>query len=299
MVLVFPGQGSQFVGMGKELYDNFDIAKEIYKKAANLIGKEFIDLSFEGSMQEISLTQNSQPIIFLYSYVLAMILESKNRINFSNIKYTAGHSLGEITSLVFANLINFEEGIKFVRFRGEVMSNSFSGNGGMYALLFPEVEEIEKVLSESFEGKVYVANFNSYAQVVISGLMDDMKNFVEENKNNLFKKAILLKVSQPFHTPFMNEAYKKIKKYLENIEFETPRFKIYSNYKADLYNFDKKDIVDNISKQVVSTVRWIEIIKNLSSKGENSYIEIGPKAVLGSFIKNIEKEAICDSFTKI
>lgn len=299
MVIVFPGQGSQFSGMGKDLYDNYDLAKEIYTKAKKLIGKEFIDLSFEGSLEEISKTQYSQPIIFLYSFILAKLIETQKKIDLNQIKYTAGHSLGEITSLVFSNLINFDDGIKFVRYRGEVMAASFSGNGGMYALLFPEVDRIEKFLEDNYKNKVFIANYNSYSQIVISGLIDEMNDFIEKNKGVLFKRAIRLKVSQPFHTPFMNEAYEKIKIYLKKIKFNSPFIDIYSNYTAEIYNFKEDDIIENISKQVISSVKWIQIIKNLSLKGEKSYYEIGPKTVVTSFIKNIDKEAICESFTKI
>ena len=296
MVIVFPGQGSQFVGMGKDLYNKYDLAREIYKKSAQLIGQEYIDVSFDGDADTLKNTRYSQPAIFLYSYILGKILFSQK----SEIKpdYFAGHSLGEITALAFANYFEFEDAVKFVRFRGEVMYEASVEDGGMYALLFPDVEGIKNEMV-NYINRCYVANYNSYAQVVISGLKSDLSEFVNKFKGKLFKKSIELKVSAPFHTPFLNETYDKIKKELEKYKLDPSSRKVFSNYSGDIYPVSENEAKEYIARQVISPVRWIDIIEKCKNMGEDQFVEIGPKKVLVSFITNINKQAKCEVYSKL
>ncbi len=288
-MIIFPGQGTQFQGMGKELYDNSQICKNIYEKAKNIIGKELIELSFDGSMTEISETKNSQPLIVLYS--LALYYHNKKKLN-DNV--FAGHSLGELSALGASEYIDFETLLKFVKFRGEVMQDSFSGKGSMYALLLPKLDLIEEQL-ENYDN-LFLANYNSYSQVVISGSEEEGKQFVDENKGELFRKGIKLKVNKPFHTPFMKDAKDLLKRELENIDISFNNNIVFSNVTGKSYEKDYSSFIELLSSQVSSSVKWIDIIENCK---QDKFIEIGPKAILGAFVSSINKKSSVNPIIKI
>lgn len=288
-MFVFPGQGSQFVGMGKFLYDNFSIAKDIYDKAKKIVSEKFIELSFYGNEFEIAKTEYSQVIIFLYTYSLFNILKEKNIIG--NIdKYFAGHSLGEVISFGITNYIDFEDCLKLIRFRGELMASSSPVEGAMAAIIFPELDKILEVLNTNdYKDKLFVANFNSLNQIVVSGEKAVLQNFCNTYDKKLFKKFVILKVSQAFHTKFMDEAKEEFEKYLKNIKITPNENNIYSNVNGDLYPKDENKIKDLLSSQINSSVLWVDIIKN-SSKVVREYIEIGPASILIPFIKTVINE---------
>ena len=287
-MIIIPGQGTQFVGMGKNLYDNFDIAKDIYQDAKKIVGEKFIELSFSGNEIEISKTEYSQVIIFLYTYSLYKILLIKNKFN--NDNYFAGHSLGEVIAFALADYIKFEDALKLVRFRGEVMAKSSEIEGGMAALIFPETEKIKEELNkDEYNGKLFIANYNSTNQIVISGIKSVVENFCLKNDKVLFKKHVILKVSQAFHSPFMKDAKKEFENYLKNVKITPNENNIYSNVTSELYKKDENEIKNNLAKQIESSVLWINIINNCKDKIKDFY-EIGPNSVLISFIKTVLNE---------
>ncbi|MCX8059271.1 MAG: ACP S-malonyltransferase [Spirochaetes bacterium] len=287
-MLVFPGQGSQFVGMGKFLYDNFSIAKEIYDKARKIVSEKFIEISFNGNEVDIAKTEYSQVIIFLYTYSLFQILKSKNILSFDN--YYAGHSLGEVISFAIAEYISFEECLKLIRFRGEVMSSATSIEGGMAALIFPDIDQIlETLKSNEYKDKVFIANYNSANQIVISGDKKLIESFCNNFDKKLFKKFVILKVSQAFHTVFMNSAKKEFENYLKDININLNSNNIFSNVTGEIYPKDEKKIKELLARQIESSVLWLDIINNSKEKVKE-YIEVGPSSILIPFIKTIVNE---------
>ncbi|MEJ5272598.1 MAG: ACP S-malonyltransferase [Spirochaetota bacterium] len=296
-VFLFPGQGSQFSGMAKKLYDNYNDAKDYYEKAKKIVGAEVVELGFDADEETLKLTQNSQITIFLYSYILFISLANSGRINIEKDDIYMGHSLGEITALAASQILSFEDAVKFVRFRGEAMGEVKVDEPIMAALLKPDINKISQVFEEEFKDKLFIANLNSPSQVVISGLKPDFDNFNAKYQRTLFLKSIPLKVSAPFHSPFMRQAELKvqneIQKYKMNIE--KAGFVISNKY-AKPYENSESAIKNTISSSITSQVRWIDSILYVKTKGYKNYLEIGPKSILIPFVKEIDTEAIAQSF---
>ena len=288
--VIFPGQGSQIVGMGKEFFNKYDRVKKLFDEADDALGFKLSKIILDGPEEELNLTINTQPAIFLISYSIFMVVKEEFKINLNNAKYFAGHSLGEYSALSCAGYLDFKQTIRILRTRGNAMQNSVpKGEGGMLAILGSSIEDIEKILKDNEKNfKAYIANDNSNGQIVISGKTNDLKNLSEFLKTNNIKN-IKLPVSAPFHCNLMKKASQIMKDELEKIEFQKSNNALISNVTAnEILNL--KDLKELLVEQIEMRVRWRETIINMINKGINQFIEIGPGKVLSGLIKRINKD---------
>ena len=287
--VIFPGQGSQIVGMGKEFYDKFDIVKDLFKEADETLNFSLSKIILEGPKDELDLTVNTQPAIFLISYSIFNVAQKEFNINLNKAKYFAGHSLGEYSALSCAEYLGFQDTIKLLRARGDAMQNAVpKGNGGMVAVLGSKVDIIEKILSNNKNLEIQIANDNSEGQLVLSGKNDNLVELTKILKTNSIKN-IKLPVSAPFHCNLMSKASKVMREEIEKINFQNGKNILISNVTADeISNKDelKKLLVD----QIESRVRWRESVVNMIKNGVNHFIEIGPGKVLSGLVKRINKD---------
>ena len=287
--VVFPGQGSQIVGMGKEFFDKFNSVKRLFEEADDTLKFSLSSIVLEGPKDKLDLTANTQPAIFLISYSIFDTMINKFNINLKQAKYFAGHSLGEYSALSSAGYLNFSDTIKLLRKRGEAMQNAVpKGEGGMVAVLGTNVEKIESILFENKnEFKVQIANDNSEGQIVCSGKTNDLNKFIEILKNENIKN-IRLSVSAPFHSFLMKNATEIMKIELEKTKFSNVDLKLVSNVTAKEIT-NKEELKKLLIDQIESRVRWRESILNIIQSGVNQFIEIGPGKVLSGLIKRIDK----------
>ena len=287
--VIFPGQGSQIVGMGKEFYDKYDKVKNLFKEADDSLGYPLSKIIFEGPKQELDLTTNTQPAIFLISYSIFKVIKEEFDIDLNKAKFFAGHSLGEYSALSCAEYLNFSETIKILRKRGSAMQSAVpKGEGGMVAVLGSTVEIIKEILNENqnkFE--VQIANDNSEGQLVISGKNDDLAQLSETLKSKNIKN-IKLPVSAPFHCKLMNKATGVMEKEIKKANFQESKILLISNVTADIVS-NKNDLQNLLIQQIESTVRWRESVINMITKGVDHFIEIGPGKVLSGLVKRINK----------
>ena len=293
--VIFPGQGSQIVGMGKEFYDKFDLVKDLFKQADEVLGVSISKIILNGPKEELDLTYNTQPAIFLISYSIYQIIKKEYNIDLSKAKYFAGHSLGEYSALSCAGYLDFQKTIKILRIRGDAMQNSVpKGEGGMVAVLGSTVENLEKILNDNKENfKVYIANDNSDGQIVLSGKNNDLENFSEVLKS-LKIKNIKLPVSAPFHCNLMNKATNIMSKEIEKLSFEKSNNILISNVTGDEIS-NTEELKRLLTKQIENRVRWRESVINMINKGVKQFIEIGPGKVLSGLVKRINKDVIINS----
>ena len=288
--VIFPGQGSQLVGMGKEFFDKHELVKSLFRDADDILEFGLSKMILEGPKEKLDLTINTQPAIFLISYSIYKLINQEFKIDLTRAKYFAGHSLGEYSALASAGYLNFADTLKLLRTRGDAMQNSVpKGKGGMVAVLGSTVEEIEKILSEKNDySSIQIANDNSDGQLVLSG-----KNFdLDELMNTLkFKniKNIKLPVSAPFHCRLMSNATKIMREEIEKLNFIDGKNILISNVTANEI-IDKNDLKRLLIEQIESRVRWRESVLNMVNKGVNHFIEIGPGKVLSGLIKRINKD---------
>ena len=278
---VFPGQGSQYPGMGKDLYDKFDIVREIYKRADSLSGLKISELSFEADKQTLSQTQYTQPCIFVHSYaVLNVVDESYDSV--------AGHSLGEYSALVAAGVLTFEDGLHAVVERGRLMSQA--KKGGMLAPLGVALEDVKEVVDLlKSEGIIEVANYNAPGQFIISGEIEILDKAEKMLSERGAKKVVRLAVSGAFHSPLMEEAQKEMEKVLSKIDFSPPKVRFYANVTGDRVE-NPEEIRKNLVLQLTHPVRWIDIVESMVRDGDDRFVEIGPGKVLRGLIKRIAKD---------
>ena len=288
--VIFPGQGSQIVGMGKEFFEKHEIVKKLFKEADEILEFNLSKLILEGPKEELDLTANTQPAIFLISYSIFQVVKKDFNINLNNAKYFAGHSLGEYSALSCAGYLNFSETIKILRVRGHAMQNSMpKGEGSMLAILGSTIEEVEKILKDNqnnFEAQV--SNDNSVGQIVISGKTRDLQicsEFLKEKKI----KNIKLPVSAPFHCSLMNKATEVMSKELLKIDFKESKNILISNVTAEEIS-NVNDLKSLLISQIEKRVRWRESILYMLNRGVNQFIEIGPGKVLSGLIKRINKD---------
>jgi len=291
--VIFPGQGSQMVGMGKEFYDKFDLVKNLFKEADDTLNFSLSKLILEGPKEELDLTANTQPAIFLISYSIYNVIKAEFNIDLDKAKYFAGHSLGEYSALSCAGYLNFSDTLKILRIRGDAMQNSVpKGEGGMVAVLGSKVETIEKILNEQ-KLSAQIANDNSEGQIVLSGKTDDLDNLILILKENAIKN-IKLPVSAPFHCSLMNKATIIMSDELDKLNFIEGKNKLISNVTAnEISNTD--ELKDLLVKQIENRVRWRESVINMINNDVNHFIEIGPGKVLSGLIKRISKEVKIDT----
>ena len=288
--VIFPGQGSQLVGMGKEFYDKYDFVKKLFKEADEILQSPLSKLILEGPKEELDLTVNTQPAIFLISYSIFNIVKNEFNIDLSKAKYFAGHSLGEYSALCSAGYLNFEDTIKILKIRGDAMQNAVpKGEGGMVAVLGSTVEVIEKIIKDNEkEFHIQIANDNSEGQLVLSGKINDIEKLIEILKSNSIKN-IKLPVSAPFHCSLMNKATNIMNSEIMKLNFQQSSIKLISNVTAKEI-VDINELKELLIKQIENRVRWRESVINMINNGVNQFIEIGPGKVLSGLVKRINKE---------
>ncbi len=287
--LIFPGQGSQSVGMGKELYTKFDMVKKIFDDADNILDFSISSLILEGPKEQLDLTENTQPAIFLVGYSIFQLLKNEFNLDLNKASFFAGHSLGEYTALASADVLSFSDTLKILKIRGNAMQSAVpKGEGGMLAILGSDLTKIEKIIEENKNKyECFVANDNSEGQVVASGKISDIDKFSLDLKSNNIKN-IKLPVSAPFHCKLMKKATEIMSKEIKNLEFKKPKNVLISNVTGKEIT-DPELIKNLLIKQIENRVRWRESVLLMISKGSNKFIEIGPGKVLSGLIKRIEK----------
>ncbi len=288
--VIFPGQGSQIVGMGKEFFEKFDLVKDLFKEADDVLGASLSKTILEGPKEQLDLTANTQPAIFLISYSIFQVIKKEFEIDLCKAKYFAGHSLGEYSALACSGYLDFKDTINILKKRGDAMQNSVpEGEGGMTAVLGTTVENIEKILEKNKTNFLAeIANDNSVGQIVLSGKNTDLEKcslILKENKI----KNIKLPVSAPFHCSLMSKATEIMKKELEKLKFQKGSNVLISNITANEI-FNAEELKDLLVKQIENRVRWRESVINMISKGVDQFIEIGPGKVLSGLIKRINKD---------
>ncbi|WP_440654566.1 ACP S-malonyltransferase [Candidatus Pelagibacter sp. HIMB1506] len=288
--VIFPGQGSQLVGMGKEFYDKFELVKSLFKEADETLNYSISKLILEGPKEELDLTANTQPAIFLISYSIFNVIKKEFNIDLNKAKYFAGHSLGEYSALSCAGYLNFPETLKILRIRGDAMQNSVpKGEGGMVAVLGSTVEVIEKILKDNkTKFLVQIANDNSEGQIVLSGKTQDLEKLTEILKENSIKN-IKLPVSAPFHCSLMSKATEIMTEELNKISFSDGSNKLISNVTAEAIS-TSEDLKSLLIKQIENRVRWRESVLNMINNDIDHFIEIGPGKVLSGLVKRINRE---------
>ncbi len=287
--LVFPGQGSQKIGMGKDFFENYDLVKDLFKEADESLGISISKMILEGPKDKLDLTVNTQPAIFLISYSIFQVMKKEFNLDLDNAKYFAGHSLGEYSALCAANYLSFSDTIKLLKIRGEAMQNAVpEGEGGMLAVLGSKVEIIEDLLSENKNNFiVQVANDNSEGQIVLSGRNSDIEKLIQVLKSKNIKN-IKLPVSAPFHCQLMKNATKIMRNEIQKLDFQESKNKLISNVTAkEILN--KEELKMLLIDQIENRVRWRESVDHMISNGINHFIEIGPGKVLTGLIKRIDK----------
>lgn len=284
---VFPGQGSQFPGMGKELYQSNKHAKALFKRANQILGFDITKVMFSGSADDLKATAVTQPAVFLHSVITATCMEDFNP------EMTAGHSLGEFSALVAAGALEFEPALRLVAIRAEAMQQACDANPGtMAAILGLDFQTIEDIC-EKTEGVVVPANYNSPGQLVISGEMDAVQRACEAMKEAGAKRALVLPVGGAFHSPLMEPAAKRLAEAIGRTYFHEPFCPVYQNVDAQP-TMDPEKIRENLLKQLTSPVRWAQTVQNMIADGATSFTEVGPGTVLAGLIKKTAPESAVD-----
>lgn len=279
---VFPGQGAQFSGMGKDLYENSEIAKQLFDKANNILGFDITKIMFEGTDEELKQTKVTQPAVFLHSVIQAKTLE-----NFAP-DMVAGHSLGEFSALVASGVLSFEDGLKLVSQRALAMQKACEITPSTMAAVLNLEDSVVEEICEKVEGVVVAANYNCPGQLVISGETKAVEKACELLKEAGAKRALILPVSGGFHSPMMEPARKELAKAIEETHFNTPLCPVYQNVTACGIT-DPIEIKKNLITQLTAPVRWTQSIKQMIADGAISFHEIGPGKVLIGLINKIDK----------
>lgn len=299
-VLLFPGQGSQVVGMGSEFYKNFDLVKKIYKEADDRLKYQISKIILEGPVDQLQLTRNTQPAILTVSYSIFKILEEEFGFNFKSFKYFAGHSLGEYSALVSSGSLDFSDALYLLHERGKAMQEAVPvGEGSMLAVLGLNIQEIRNLMEKNNnkKGICEIANDNAEGQVIISGdkaSVESFQIFLNENKI----KSIPLKVSAPFHCSLMKPAADSMRDKINNTKFKKPSVEIINNVTANT-EIDPDKIKILLIDQIFSTVKWRESLITMAKAGIKNFIEIGPGKALTGMVKRTLKNANSFSINSI
>ncbi len=297
--LLFPGQGSQVVGMGSEFYNNFKIVKDIFNEADEQLKYKISKIILEGPDEKLKLTENTQPAILLVSFSIFSVLRKEFNFNFSQTRFFAGHSLGEYSALVCANSLKFKDALHLLFERGKSMQEAVPiGKGAMIAVLGSQLSEINNFLKNlKTNGVCEIANDNAEGQIIISGDVESVKDFKSVLKDNK-KKFIPLNVSAPFHCSLMKSAADKMKNKINFVDFQKPDFDIVCNVTSKPEN-NPENIKRLLFEQICSTVRWRESLINMSKEDITDFIEIGPGKVLSGMVKRTIKNINCFSINSI
>jgi len=287
--VIFPGQGSQLVGMGKDFYDKYSLVQDLFKEADHTLGFSLSNLILNGPKEHLDLTENTQPAIFLISYSIFKLIKEEFNIDLSKANFFAGHSLGEYSALASAGVLSFSDTLKILKIRGKAMQNSVpKGVGGMLAILGSEIEIIENFISENkTKYECYVANDNSVGQIVLSGNIEDLEKMMVDLKAANIKN-IKLPVSAPFHCKLMNKATHIMSEEIAKLDFKEPKNILISNVTGKQIE-NSNELKDLLVRQIECRVRWRESVLLMINKGINQFIEIGPGKVLSGLIKRIDR----------
>lgn len=286
-VYVFPGQGAQFSGMGKELYEQSAEAKAMFERANDILGFRITDVMFEGSADELKQTKVTQPAVFLHSVILAKVLGVEPSA-------VAGHSLGEFSALVVAGALSFEDGLRLVAKRAEAMQRACELESGTMAAVLRLEDKVIEDICESVDGVVVAANYNCPGQLVISGAVDAVNEACVKLKEAGARRALVLPVGGAFHSPLMEPARKELAEAIEAADFKEPTCPIYQNVDAKPHTLPA-EIKQNLIAQLTAPVRWTQIIEQMSADGFSSYVELGPGTVLNGLITKISPAAEVES----
>ena len=282
---VFPGQGAQFVGMGKDLYENNPVAKEMFDKANEILGFNITDLMFNGTDEDLRQTKVTQPAIFLHSVILAKTMGDD-----FNPDMVAGHSLGEFSALVAAGALSFEDGLRLVSARAQAMQKACEKTPStMAAVLALPDARVEELCASVTEGVVVPANYNCPGQIVISGSIEGVDAACAKMLEAGAKRALKLKVGGAFHSPLMEPARAELADAIAHTDFHAPKCPVYQNVNAEPQN-DPETIKKNLIAQLTAPVRWTQTIQNMIAAGADTFVEVGPGAVLQGLVKKISSE---------
>lgn len=288
---VFPGQGAQFSGMGKEIYENNTKAKELFDKANEILGFKITDIMFNGSDEELKQTNVTQPAVFLHSVILAKVMNIAPDA-------VAGHSLGEFSALVAAGAISFEDGLRLVAKRAAAMQRCCENNpGGMAAILGLDDAKVEDICTQS-DGVVVAANYNCPGQLVISGADEAINNACSALKEAGARRALRLPVGGAFHSPLMEDARAELEQAIADTNFNTPACPIYQNVDAAPHT-NPEEIKANLIAQLTAPVRWTQSVKTMIADGVTEFTELGPGTVLQGLIKKVSAEVTAESRANI
>ena len=287
--VIFPGQGSQLVGMGKEFYHKYKLVKNLFNEADDTLGFSLSNLILNGPKEDLDLTENTQPAIFLISYSIFKLIKEEFSINLNKANYFAGHSLGEYSALASAGALSFSDTLKILKIRGKAMQSAVpKGVGGMVAVLGSEIATIENLIVENKDKyKCYIANDNSVGQIVLSGNIEDLEKMMIDLKS-INIKNIKLPVSAPFHCKLMNKATLIMKEEIAKLDFKEPENILISNVTGNIIA-NSNELKNLLVQQIENRVRWRESILLIINKGINQFIEIGPGKVLSGLIKRIDR----------
>ena len=287
--VIFPGQGSQLVGMGKDLHDKYSLIQDLFKEADDTLGFSLSRLILSGPREELDLTENTQPAIFLISYSIFKLIKEEFKIDLNKANFFAGHSLGEYSALALAGSLSFTETLKILKIRGKAMQSSVpKGVGGMVAVLGSEIQIIENIINENKNKyECYIANDNSLGQIVLSGKIVDLEKIMVTLKAANIKN-IKLPVSAPFHCKLMNNATLVMNEEIAKLKFKEPDNILISNVTGKEIS-NSNELKDLLVKQIESRVRWRESVLLMIKKGITQFIEIGPGKVLSGLVKRIDR----------
>ncbi|OAA29444.1 ACP S-malonyltransferase [Kosmotoga arenicorallina S304] len=288
---IFPGQGAQYVGMGRDLYDHH-FTRGFMSRACESLGVDLLSLMIEGPEEKLTLTENAQPAILLHSITTAELL----RLHRQYPDLVAGFSLGEFSALVVARVLSFHDALRLVRLRGKAMQEAVApGVGSMAAIIGLEATQVETLCREvSSEGEVVVANYNAPGQVTISGLKEKVLLVLERAKAMGARRAVELRVSAPFHTKYMVAASDKLREALREIEVKPPKIPVISNVTGEPFPDDPVEIRELIAKQACSPVRWESSVRKMVDMGASFFLEVGPGKVLTGLNRRIDKRVVTD-----
>ena len=297
--VIFPGQGSQIVGMGKEFYEKFDLVKNLFNQADEALHLPLSKIILEGPKEKLDQTTNTQPAIFLISYSIFQVIKKEFNIDLHKAKFFAGHSLGEYSAIACAGYLEFQDTIRILKIRGDAMQNSVpKGEGGMIAVLGAAVEDVENILNNNKDKFLSeIANDNSIGQIVLSGKNPDLEKlalFLKEKKI----KNLKLPVSAPFHCSLMNKATNIMREELYKLQFKKGSNALISNITANEIS-NTEELKDLLVRQIENRVRWRESVINMIDKDVNKFIEIGPGKVLSGLVKRINKNVEVSSINNV
>lgn len=290
---VFPGQGAQYPGMGKDLYENSDIARELFDKANKILGFDITQIMFEGTADELKQTNVTQPAIFLHSVILSKVLGDKFQP-----QMTAGHSLGEFSALVAAGALSFDDGLKLVAQRAAAMQKACEAEASTMAAIVGLDDEVVEQVCNDVDGIVVAANYNCPGQLVISGAVEAVNKACETLTEKGAKRALVLPVGGAFHSPLMEPAREELAAAIESTNIQKPVCPVYQNVDAKPHT-DPSEIKANLIAQLTGPVRWTQTVKNMIADGATSFTELGPGKVLQGLVMKVNKDVERNGFDKL